>query len=230
MEKEELEKMLHFLKDKFEDKWKEEYCYYHDRAQEDYNRTVREELDAESVENGASKLVLYFSEFPNYVFKIPFIGISDNYSIVYDEEEEDCDYYYSNFYNDYCEKEYEVYQEAIEAGVSDFLARIDFLGIIDDFSIYVSEKINNSVSNLDFSNDTSKSRSKSLANSLSKNYGGYFMDSYCMALLIDQYGITRVKKLLDFFDCCGVDDFHIGNFKSTDDGRIKIIDFSGFDE
>lgn len=222
---------------------------------EDYYQEFRHVIGASKVMNGVSKLVLFFDEYPDYVFKIPLRGYlripeeeEDEYSfaaqrdelcISYDRNEVSCysDASHCGKYpvmpDDYCETEEYLYGLASKAKVASMFAKTIYLGNIVGVDVYVSNRIAHEYDDCK-SRHTSKynkERARAIFAKSNHKYNKYaelYPDD--LAMFICDYGINAAKRLIDFVNENDVTDFHTGNFGIDESGRIKIIDYSGFED
>ena len=228
---------------------------YNEQDFSDYNDTFKRMTGADKVINGVSKLVLFFEEYPNYVFKIPFQGY---YSInecdvdsFKDAAESNCVPEYFNtddivLYNhangkcelpidesNYCEAEEYFYRIAKKNKISSMFAKTQFLCTVGFIPIYVSNRVeskysyNKSKHNIKKYNDIANQ----IVTKSNKKYNTYSeLHSVELSSFIADYGINAAKRLIDFINKYNISDFHDGNFGYDKDGRIKIIDYSGFND
>lgn len=183
---------------------------------------------------GCTKSVFQFKEYPDYVFKIPFMG---RVHLIYDEddyyfyESEDFDVYCNAGHNndhhdwDYCETEARLYHAACEYNLDMFFAGTYFLCKYSDYPIYVSEYRKDYYTTCKSSDEVSKS----IAKELDEKYCSAFW-SEDLANLIEFTNVDTVEKLLSFIEEFGIDDLHRGNLGSTKDGMLCIIDYSNYNE
>lgn len=206
--------------------------YEKDDEQYHLYNALKKKIGASWFEFGCSKIVFGFSELENYVVKMPFFGrwveeynsTTDDYDAVY-KKYKHCS---ENNPNDYCRKENEVYKMLQEDGLADLAFGTYFLFSVDGIPVYMSEMCENcglmasncfpSVSKESYEKGEQKSKSN-----------GYIMYSDMIAVFIEQYGENIINKLLEFISKYGIRDFHNGNVGYDSTGRIRMIDYSGFD-
>lgn len=207
-----------------------------------YYDSIGHEMGAEAIYNGVSKLVMKFNEYPDVVFKFPFIAIS----VLEPSEDDDfylcsCDYDFNDYedyyrkmsgaYNeyveclsdDYCDCEQEVYQIARCNGISDMFAETSYLGTTKSgVKVYMSSRCDAA----DFTdNDDSRKSAKTLLDNnndyigMSESVGGTF---------IEDYGIDRFKELLDFLSSIHIGDIHSGNVMENSNNKVVITDYSDY--
>ena len=115
-------------------------AWYYDNCEVDGAFDDVSDLVGATIYFGCTKVVFLFSEYPQYVVKVPFVGVQ------YWETEDDCDepsYVESEalFRNqeDYCAIEEEVYSAARFDEVEDIFAETSFLGQLGEVKMYVAE-------------------------------------------------------------------------------------------
>lgn len=203
---------------------------------------------------GVSKMVFFFQDILKlgYVVKIPFVGMSDD-----DEYEStiNSDEYYSysryakdfsnaniwrgdthlediakkyNFdiYNEwnYCKIEAELTSFIEGKVIEDYFCKTYYIGDINNWPIYISEYAEEDYYEIKVSEESI---------SKSKTYKGTEqIGCWMIARMLE----NRPKEITDYFqnllDFCNefkLNDFHGGNFRVSN-GRVKIIDYSGFNE
>lgn len=185
---------------------------------------------ADYCEHGASKIVLFYDKFPDWVVKIPFFGDYSETEDSYNDFEEANHYLPIEQSNDYCAAEAFLAQEAIKQGVSHMLACTYYLFSFNDIPIYVAERIGDDEEKEIQWKD--KISSTNLAKDL-KKCCYYEVDNCCLsdrdlAYFIDCYGQNDVLNLISFIDTWQINDLHGGNTKVDKNGNLKIIDYSGF--
>ena len=198
---------------------------------DDWYEDFRYDCDADWVDHGASKIVLYYETFSKWVFKIPFRG-------EYNEEEDN----YKNFIgankhfpielaNDYCAGEAYITREAKRANLDSLFASTYFLCDICGTPIYVSEKVPHSRWTSPRWKDINSSLSiaKDISNFYRDTIYETSLDEEVIALFIDAYGEEKTYELIDFLYCYQIKDLHNGNVGFSRDYKIKILDYSGFD-
>lgn len=172
------------------------------------------ESGAKSVDSGCTVIVLFFEEFPNYVFKIPCVGIyiDGNRKFKYLKE-------------DYCGLTKKIYDIACSLGISDILCEIKYLGIIDGFPIWYQERVRSEFNYDEYSaTHSDDSRKYAYVN----HYKCGMLENY-IEIFYNYYGGEKMDKLfllLSKFDVC---DCHCGNLGYIDD-RPVIFDYAGYNE
>ena len=200
---------------------------------EHWNELV-EYLQADKVAWGASKVVFWFQQIKNYVIKIPLMGCYEGY-----EEE------YVKFTNakihsnspyadwDYCGAEAEVYAiiEKKYPDLAKFFAATYFIGINKhDVPIYASRKVTEKTI-WDMQEECKISGiSRSKAAEFIETFGSCGgLTEKVISLFYEQYDEKDVDKLLSFILTYKIDDLHTGNIGIAENGKIVIMDYSGFD-
>lgn len=197
-------------------------------------------LDDYGVCWGASKLVLKFKDCSGWVFKIPFQGDYD-YSDYWDENEK----VYTPFKNvanglrlpgrvfdkdewDYCYVESEITRvvEETHPHLQDMFAKTYYIG---DYGmpIYVSERCDKDwYEEFDVVRNSAEYKAEDES---------YFSQSYRATMDRDQqiafvlsWGLTKANKLFNFIENIRVDDLHEGNMAYGSDGKVRLIDYSGY--
>jgi hypothetical protein len=217
---------------------------------EDYYDRLKNEIGAEWVKTGCTKVVLYFNEYPNVVFKIPIIGSCyvsvDEYYIYslqnynndfdnFDFNEEKflkfvepyrnatCDGMYPVEENDYCAAEAYLYKVAKEENISELFAATYFLCNSYGVSVYVSEKMDTDKTVESIASKMSIKKAACLRNSTE-------LSTCDIAAVIEQYDFNKAIKLIDFCAAYDIFDFNSGNIGFDDRGKFRIIDYSSFRE
>lgn len=207
--------------------------YEKDDEQYHLYNALKKKISASWFEFGCSKIVFGFSELENYVVKMPFFGrwvekydkFSDDYYIAFDEYNNANSEHNSN---DYCHKESEVYKLLQEDGLEDLAFGTYFLFSVDGVPVYMSEMCENCGlrSSKCFPSVSEESQKKGQQKS---QRNGYIMYDDMLSVFIEQYGESMTDDLLEFISKYGVRDFHNGNVGYDSNGRIRMIDYSGFD-
>lgn len=168
-----------------------------------------------SAEAGASKLVIIDQNL-DYVIKIPML--EQNYGI------------------NYCEKEREVYDEALQFGFEDFFAECIWLGIYCGVPIYLMKKmeINNKELQNRFLDGYKKSckRNKVKYDITKANtiYNWGCQDNYLLVEnLLETLDKEKLLSLIDFLMENQVNDLTEANIGFNKNGKIVFIDYSGFE-
>ena len=199
----------------------------------DYCDTFWDDPDIGDVKYGCSKVVLFYNYLGDYVLKIPFLGecfkdgiyINFTNAIVDSEDENSWDY---------CRAEEIIYELACEKGLGDLFCGTRYLCDIQGFPVYVSEM---SESALDEDTTSHRSSAAGLAYIKSKRQEPGRRFYYCpgemsddtIGMFYDSWGKELTDKLLDFLVDNDIRDCHNGNVAFRD-GKIRLIDYSSFDE
>lgn len=124
---------------------------------------------------------------------------------------------------DYCAKEAVFYEKAVECGCEAHFAATYYGGCVDGITFYLQERVTANMSEIE-------SRIKTYnSNHYGENYEDCYDDAdYIEAVLGDESSAEEVNALIDFVVEYDINDLHCGNWGITSDGRIVIIDFSGF--
>lgn len=185
----------------------------------EYFDVLCQKLDAQWWDNGATKIVFAFAEFPQFVVKIPFDGIAN-----YDKNNHriGC----NGFLNNYCEREVTVFEEATLAGIGHFFCETQYMFTLGGTEFYCAEKCEKPF--LDspkvYSDNSYKKAEKRYYSNAKKP-----LNIDCLATMYEQYGVTATEELITFLEDNSVNDLHCGNFGFLD-GMLCIIDYSGYYE
>jgi hypothetical protein len=226
-------------------------CWDRNGRGEEYYDRLKDEIGAKWVKAGCTKIVLYFNEYPDIVFKIPITGFCyvsvdeyydlyslqnynndfDNYSFnegkfskfVEPYRNAFCDGSYPIEENDYCAAEAYLYEAAEEENISELFAATYFLCDSYGTSVYVSKKMSTDQSVESIASKASVELAKSLLNSTE-------LSTCDIAAVIEQWGLDKAIKLIDFCAAYDIFDFNPGNTGFDDKGRFRIIDYSSFRE
>lgn len=200
---------------------------------------------------GITKRVYAFEDCIDYVFKIPFHGCqffdwdndenmyvpTDEHGYGYHGEEDRADYCYTDIEGvwnvetnwDYCELEAEIYQTAKIYGVEEFFAETTYLGYLNGVPIYASENVPFSWYSHDIEiSEESKKTLRDWHTSANTNY--FTIDDDMLVVFIEQYGEEATYRLMEFVEHWNLSDFHSGNVGFDKNGKLRIIDYSGYHE
>ena len=196
-----------------------------------------QEMPGTAAYHGVSKCVIVIPE-SEYVIKIPFNGYweTDEY---WDEEDEE--WYKSDSEEfipfcganydincedasdwDYCENELIKYENAVDAGMEEFFAKITFYDYVNNYPIYLQEKVKEySWNNYVYSEEAEKTynSNKELQFRLPRQWA---------ILAIDWYGEERYKEFLQYIKDNDINDLHSGNVGFAANGRPVILDYAGW--
>lgn len=174
----------------------------------------------EWIDEGASKLVfsLSLSGFNNYVFKIPFKGDFCNEMFLK---------------KDYCELEKDLYLYSKSLGFEDLLTKTSFVGVVLGIPVYIAERVRPMTDFFDLEDFPISNLSKSVANEIFSNSDYMFADLPAKEHLekfVEDYGEYKTYSLVDFILKYGLGDFHSGNIGIKKNGKICLLDYSGFED
>ena len=175
---------------------------------------------------GLSKLVLTELS-SNYVVKIPIRGYylpeeDSKFNLLYDENGLAI-VSKVEYQENYCDKEIEVYANAVIAGLAECFAGSWYLGEVDDFPIYYQEKVK------DIGDSTSKASEKEIEElQCSDRDFGSIESLPFISDFINYYGEETFDRLINFLESELVGDLHEGNIGYID-GRPVLVDYSGFE-
>ena len=187
---------------------------------------------ADSIKHGASKVVLFYDDYPDWVIKVPIFG---DY---FEEDRSYHDYTSANLYenethifqsNDYCNTETLVAKYAIQAKLQDIFALTYFIGFIHGIPFYCSERIKETLceSNYIFSSNNE------IVYSTEKIITQYpniedSMNEQVLEYFVSQYGKERIIALVRFLIHLNIRDLHNENIGLDKNYQLKIIDYSNF--
>ena len=203
------------------------YSHYYDDdycEDEDWYDDIKDQCEADYIEHGASKIVLFYDEIPQWVVKLPLLG-------EYYEEADSFRYFdgvdrtYPTAEDDYCAAEAYLSQEAEKRGIGDMFAKTYYLFNCDGVAVYVSEKMS-----FDFYsqyNFRDKVHSTSLAIDVHNSFGS-IMDSSAFARFFDAYDELKVYDLIAFIEDYAIYDLHNCNMGYDENWNIRLLDYSGF--
>lgn len=202
---------------------------------------------------GASKLVLMFPEYPDWVFKIPFRG--SYYYHRLEEESEDSEESseevkeYIHFCGigsflriahrkpfddkewDYCYLESEITKEVerYHADIADMFAKTYFLGWYGDVPVYSAERCDTGWRDVYSKVVDSKSYKDSYSKCSSLSSLGRELDMKQKTTFVMSHGLTAANELFNFIHETGISDLHSGNLMYDKNNKVRLIDYSGFD-
>lgn len=183
-------------------------------------------VGAEDYKNGASKLVLFFNEFPQYIVKIPLFGcVEVDYDDYLDEDVtvSPDKLAYIEYEKNYCEEEAHIYKEAKAKGIEEFFAKTEFLITIEGIDIYYSKKVA-------IASKYELQREKmDEARSLRNCYDVDLASSYIAQMLV-YASVDKIKDLLSFIYEHSIWDLVDDNVFIDKDGYVRLVDYSSFDE
>lgn len=185
--------------------------------------------------SGATKVVIVPKN-EDWVLKIPFAGYEDWEGQPCWENEETGEWEYDDDYDaffsfegvadgDYCQKEVEIYQNAIIESVDDFFAEIEFIGNVNAFPVYLQKKVTTFWTNNDRTRHSDEERN-SLKSSYSCGELEKLPEDWCIDF-INAFGEERFKEFIQFTIEYHVNDLH-GNNVAYRNGKPCIADFSGY--
>jgi hypothetical protein len=177
-----------------------------------------------TIANGYSKSALIF-EGLDFVIKIPFAT--------------DCGYTFHGANNndndwDYCQREAELYVAAVEAGVSDFLAKTECVGYVDGFPIYAQERVEVTPdyrywSERTRTRTTKKTREQARRLYYARTSGDSGFTSTDAELLILNFGFRAAQRFMNFCAKHDLGDWHSGNYgKHLTLGTVVFCDYTGY--
>ena len=178
---------------------------------------------------GASQFVIIFDD-ADEVVKIPFEG---EWFYCDDNEDEAFD----AFSTDYSQLSVDVYNKAVDAGLTPLFAETRFLGYsANHYPLYAQKKVAASFAETELEKDKIyKIPSKETIEMIRSNC--YNTTSYAwrafaidwVGCAVETYGFEMVSDMMDFLDENGIDDLHRNNYGFDAEGRPIIFDYCGFD-
>lgn len=215
------------------------YQYYEDEFDCDNNCNFEDIswcCNADDFEFGATKVVLFYDKEDRYVFKIPIYGeyIANEGTIN--------SYTDANIYlrgtdipnNNYCAREAYLTKMAQKVQVDDMIAKTFFLTEVNGVPIYISEKAESFLYG-DISKTTPISReTEDIVEQMFSSYPdeldsiGFGHNTPLLEIFIEQYGEQKGWDLLSFLVDYSINDIHYSNVGVTKDGKLKLIDYSGY--
>lgn len=195
-----------------------------DRTCYENYQEIADFVGAEDYKNGASKLVLFFNEFPQYIIKIPLFGCveidyDDYLSVTVSPDNLD----YIEYGKNYCEEEAYIYKKAKAKGIEEFFAKTEFLITIEGIDIYYSKKV------VRASKYELQREKLDEAKSLRNCYEVDLASSYIAQMLV-YVSIDKIKDLLSFIYEYSIWDLIGDNVFIDKDGHVQLVDYSSFDE
>lgn len=172
--------------------------------------------------NGATKAVIV-PRHEDFVIKIPYNGYYDTYYNDYDEEED----YFIPFEGgdeeqqpwNYCEAELKKYNFAKQFGFEKYLAKVEFLGYINGYPIYVQEKCKIGVSH----HYSQEERQKT--SNLSKKFIGINLNWLTDFRIY--YGEEELINFISFISKNHWNDLYGDNVGYLNDKPV-LVDFAGY--
>lgn len=232
-------KLINFVEHRFKgiEKFYDNLWDYDSESEEVIDRTCPENykeiadfVGAEDYKNGASKLVLFFNELPQYVIKIPLFGYTEvdyddilvpylNEGVTVSPDELS----YIEYEKNYCEEEARIYREAKARGLEEFFAKTEFLTTIEGIDIYYSKKV------LDAFEHQYQKETLDKAISLRTKHRVELSSSYIAQMLL-YVSIDKIEILLSFINEYAIWDLTDDNVFVDKDGHVQLVDYSSFDE
>lgn len=183
------------------------------------HRGLRNNILIEWTEEGASKLVFHLKDFKNYVFKIPFKGELKGAETA--------------FGKDYCEFERDLYSYSKSLGFEDLLTKTSFVGTIFGIPVYIAEEVRPITDFFDLEDFSISNLSKIVVREIVSNSDYMWADlpeKQHLEKFVEDYGEYKTYLLIDFILTHGLGDFHPGNIGIKKNGKICLLDYSGFED
>ena len=232
------EEMFSIVKNHFDEN--KLYYYVDDlrfRPEDEYGALIEELLfddfpifysrNVQYSDAGCSKWVLQLKTLPGWIIKVPFQGCRKYEDDEYLDRYED--FTFQGAKNevddwDYCLREFEVYLAAKERSLEKFFPETLYLGDYHGLPIYAAEEMN------DYYSGKCVECGSNYSNTISAQHDSILSAEHIEELLESGAMEEEIHSLLDFFTECNVGDFHNGNFGWDEEGHLRLIDFSDFDE
>jgi hypothetical protein len=134
----------------------------------------------------------------------------------------------------YCKTEYDNYRSAIEEGFGDYFAVMDFCGIVDGIEVYLQERAE--LDEYSFESSMHKYVSSCYPEDQypDEDKREELIESAMFDCDIEDYVTAFLGSdtdyLIEFLYEHEINDLHYGNWGYARDGRIIMIDYSGFFE
>lgn len=168
--------------------------------------------------SGATKIVLTFREYEDYVIKLPFTCDECGESFFCAEEPDEWNY---------CEAESIFYEHAEDEGLEDVFLESRLCGHIGGHPFYIQKKAI-VLEEIESSSPKDNETLASARNCCCEN-NIYNFNTYWIADFIEYYGIEKLSLLNKFIKSFGISDLHGGNLGYVGK-RPVIIDYAGYHE
>ena len=173
-----------------------------------------------TVHCGETKACIISNELTDWVIKVGFIDSDDE----------------GGHTTDFCAIEEGNYRSAVDMDLDEFFAAIyELCSVTPDRSFFIDSNITFFIQEKAVPNE--EKTSNTCDNYMKKYYseGEGEEEWYPEGDDYDRVGSLfegdeRVDELIDFLDNWNINDLHSGNFGYTGDGKVKIIDYSGYYE
>lgn len=185
---------------------------------------------------GATKVVLCLK---NFAFKSPYTYMvnyytEEDYNELSDSEKKECDRdeegwfskipFFMGSTGNYCDVEAKVYQKALSYGVADFFAETVR---IPGTHVYVQERYLMAFDEYNGRDDAPLSKTE--INDIRKTCCFYnSIPDRVISWWANHYSYSDLLKLGTFLKLYDINDLHAGNIAFFPDGKLKIIDYSGY--
>ena len=194
--------------------------------------TLAYNLNADNYDAGATKLVLFYDDIPDYVIKLPIFGYYDEWNDKYFEFQKSNCYCPIEENNNYCAAECYYTELAYQYKLEDMFIKTEVLTKIHGIPVYISERIdciNEPWENEYLCEDdaviySAQNLYHQYKNGLDKSK--FYLEN--LILFIDYYGLKRTNQLIDFILQNNIQDLHNANIGFDFNGDLKIIDCAGF--
>lgn len=192
--------------------------------------------DISEIHAGVTKIVFVLKDYPDYVVKVPFLGVFDfdeDKNVLFAGKKNDTRVSVTRKW-DYCEREAKIFEMACENNVEKFFAGTYFLDFINDYPFYISDRIMDTFEDHYDSWDSSESERSSLSENsyedalkISRAYYSS-MSNNDMAIFVENFGTEDAEEFAAFCYDNHINDLHDGNLGLRFDGSPCVIDYSGF--
>lgn len=176
---------------------------------------------------GATQLCFIDEDNQDYVVKMGFTEKSG--TSYYDDDgayyEEGYDTYSEEYRHNYTELSYNIYKDAIDAGVAMFFAKVDPVGD----GLWIQEYVAARENNVSPRNGKVSDEEINYVVDLKDKFHWVF-DAQWIADCLFYYGLENFQKFMNFVKRKGINDLHQGNYGWTKDGYPRLLDYAGYYE
>lgn len=132
----------------------------------------------------------------------------------------------------YCKTECDNYQYAIESGLDKYFAAMYFCGFVDGIAVYLQERARLDECSFESSMYRYISSCYPKDEYPDEDEREKYIESAIFGCEVADYVTAFLGEdmdcLIDFLESYGINDLHYGNWGFMHDGRIVMIDYSGF--
>lgn len=199
--------LVDFISSHLPDKSYGEVAWEHFGSCRPFPKGIFREAGANNVVNGCTKVVLFFNDLKDIVFKIPLLGYEDaaGNHIPYDV-------------SDHCRIELNLYENAKQQGVEKAFTEVCYLGLVGGYPVYAYPRVDMMFSDIDLEDSSCESDDASDRVS---------MDSEHLFEFLRAYGKAFFNRFVKFLEDFGIDDLHCDNIGYIENNPV-VLDYSGF--